>query len=619
MTRNTIPPEVLRMAGGGEVGALRRLGRLVTPGTATAEILDIIFKHLATVPVPASSSVMSQLLSGTGVGNLPSACMCVFWKILRAGDDPGLKPEIQASLVDHLFELGDVVLGWTRLCLQSGLPTVTDDMLKTDPISPRAKRYLTAAHMLERLLGLNSDYAVVILSSPAFLDRSDHTGSHMYRMLDSRAVFGCPILTVAEKILSDDFSTELLLARCGQSEVRQRFASALTDRVLRGWDYDKVPMLGWNQSLKHLLAISVQLSKVDRRFHRILSRTGHLMHLCGGWATFSRCLLVATETKFLVIYLLQSLGTLIDFALHDETSSRVSSNVVQLKLGHYVEALFNATLVLGRLDSDRDGVRLLDSMLSVLRKLGQCMMFPHLFWGLEITNISAEKLAHLPEAIQPWTRLLEAHNRSTKAFTVLETRPAVYICNYLACALTGRELGNPAKTCSACASVVYCSVECQKRDWEELHREECPRASQVHADLRASRTWYSHEIMAYQASLLEIIYNEECVPELDESRTIYPVFDCVFKDGTLEVTKEGVGIAERNTPRHWPCPLPPQPRRLDSLLEANRLGIIPSDWRLVEGIFPRTVGGGDDCTTIRLLCLLKPTSDGYRSVYSFAQ
>ena len=92
------------MARRGEVEALRRLGSLVTPGTATNEILDMIFKHLASVPVPASSRLMSRFLSRTGVGNLPSACICVVWKILRHGDDSGLKPEIRASLIEHLLE-----------------------------------------------------------------------------------------------------------------------------------------------------------------------------------------------------------------------------------------------------------------------------------------------------------------------------------------------------------------------------------------------------------------------------------------------------------------------------------------------------------------------------------
>ncbi|KAJ3531607.1 hypothetical protein NMY22_g8087 [Coprinellus aureogranulatus] len=63
---------------------------------------------------------------------------------------------------------------------------------------------------------------------------------------------------------------------------------------------------------------------------------------------------------------------------------------------------------------------------------------------------------------------------------------------------SGRQSKRP-QTCSKCHSVVYCSRECQKRDWEQLHRYECSKA---HLEYTHSEESYSHPTRAFQLSVL---------------------------------------------------------------------------------------------------------------------
>ncbi|KAJ3535318.1 hypothetical protein NMY22_g6544 [Coprinellus aureogranulatus] len=66
---------------------------------------------------------------------------------------------------------------------------------------------------------------------------------------------------------------------------------------------------------------------------------------------------------------------------------------------------------------------------------------------------------------------------------------------------SGRK-GRKPQTCSKCHSVVYCSRECQKRDWDYLHRRECPRAHLEYTDMKHSNDWYSHPTRAFHLSVL---------------------------------------------------------------------------------------------------------------------
>ncbi|KAF6744023.1 hypothetical protein DFP72DRAFT_90832 [Ephemerocybe angulata] len=59
--------------------------------------------------------------------------------------------------------------------------------------------------------------------------------------------------------------------------------------------------------------------------------------------------------------------------------------------------------------------------------------------------------------------------------------------------------------CSWCQTTVYCSVECQRKDWKEIHRKECVVARVHRIDRQLEGTWISHKIRATLFRLSEYI------------------------------------------------------------------------------------------------------------------
>ncbi|TEB31317.1 hypothetical protein FA13DRAFT_359998 [Coprinellus micaceus] len=59
------------------------------------------------------------------------------------------------------------------------------------------------------------------------------------------------------------------------------------------------------------------------------------------------------------------------------------------------------------------------------------------------------------------------------------------------------------RQCTRCSSVVYCSDECQREDWNRWHRTECFPAIAVHYDRRSTDRWYTHADRWYQTNHLE--------------------------------------------------------------------------------------------------------------------
>ncbi|TEB28335.1 hypothetical protein FA13DRAFT_1794074 [Coprinellus micaceus] len=322
----TVPSEVLRMALAeqGEVEALRRLGRLILPGNATEDILEILFKWITAIPVSISSIQMNKFVSSSGVGARPSVALCAFWKPLHPADHSEMKLEMKLLLIQHLMESGDAVLGWTRVCLQSGPPTVAEDMLNTGPFLPRAKSYLSPGHSLSCLVRLDKDYTAVVLSSRTFInlclelrlaeDYCNQTGKLVFRMLDCKAVFGCPTPEMVDKILSNDQSREMLLAHFKNKQQRARFAAALTDRAVRGWHHTKIPMLAWHHSLQLNVSITAHLSNTDPLFRQQFARASHTTQLCARFHEFVTGLPQTDEAKFLLSKAVSGLSTLMQLA-----------------------------------------------------------------------------------------------------------------------------------------------------------------------------------------------------------------------------------------------------------------------------------------------------------------
>ena len=100
-----------------------------------------------------------------------------------------------------------------------------------------------------------------------------------------------------------------------------------------------------------------------------------------------------------------------------------------------------------------------------------------------------------------------------------------------------------------------------------------------------------------------------------QSHTDYPVLDLSM----MESLEDGIILEDIEKEAYWDCTftqtyLKP---RFDDLMGAYKSGRIPSDWRLVSGIFP-DVGDEDE---LHLTVLLKPVKHevGFKTAYCISR
>ncbi|KAJ3520958.1 hypothetical protein NMY22_g12518 [Coprinellus aureogranulatus] len=606
-----ITPQLLHLVEQGDVESIRRLGEFLNHGNANADISGVVFKRLAAYPLALVSGPKS-FLARTIVGAGASACLSVIWGLV--GVEGTLKPEAKQSLISHMQELRDSVFGWSRICLQYGLPYIPERVIgKARPLD--LDIYLSQARILLQLLALEKEFAAEMLTSASFADLflelwtaeegRDTTDTLSYRMVDSASDEHCPIITLFARFTCDSHSLEALLARCKKTSRCDELCLALTDRVSRGWEDESVPFLGWIQSLDRLILAAYRLCTSTRRLRKRLTSISYLTPFSSELKAYSETMADDSNLHELLALAVIPMLTLSRLASSGDTPSIVRANWSDLQWANeYMEALFNVTA--GKTDEDD---RHLQHLLTVLTQLGELMVYPRIFGKWGVSELDVGKLVHLPRAARSWSFFLRAHNRAAQAYKSLKIRPSVYFCDYLPCGLVGKDLEKPPKQCTGCSSVVYCSDECQKKDWEELHRHECRHAQVLHAARRSSHTWYTHQTRASQAALLEVIYEQESDNEQYNSNTIYPVFDCSFmdsldEDSYIEDILEGA-YWDDSFPQTYLRP------RLDSLMKAYNDGTVAPGWRLADGIFPSI---GDE-SSIHLAVLLKPVEGGFRTIY----
>ncbi|KAJ3519367.1 hypothetical protein NMY22_g13237 [Coprinellus aureogranulatus] len=604
-----IPPmltllQVIHHSRLGDIDAIRRLERLLEARNTTSEIVEVVFGCLAAYPVPVISTQASRHILKTVVGARPSAYLRALWKIISFGTAE-LPDDVQTVMVQHLRQSGDTVFSWARLCLQNDLPCVPEDK-EAHGSSARRHAYLYQARMLQVLLrldgGLDGTYAKIMLSSPALVDlllelwlaeeRRDRTGTLVCRMVDVKAPLGCNIIDLANRVLSDEHR-EVFLTRCNGLGKCTQFSQALVDRVVHGWDQSSIPIMGWVRSLCDLTSISFRLCNAHRYFRRSLSQMGFLTILSSHLEDAAKGISEKEEMRFLAYQIIPALKTLLQLSQTDTTPSRIRNNWERLKSGRFLDAVVHCALLLqgdGHYEDEIAGV------LSIFHDMRRYASLPRLFGDTKLPDLPVEGLARCPSLVQPWSTLVVAHGRVHRARSALESRPAVYFCDYVLCAIrrSGIELASVPKQGEIGMNIISTNARTHGKSMKR----------------RASHTWYTHDLRAEQAALLEAIYANMAENMRGEPGTILS-FDCRSMDISAKwCTIESAWDVSNNDgsySKHLQ-------HRYDALFHACQANSFPSDWRLAECLFPPL--GGE--ASIRMISLLKPVEEGYRTMHCIA-
>ncbi|KAF6747069.1 hypothetical protein DFP72DRAFT_921148 [Ephemerocybe angulata] len=213
------------------------------------------------------------------------------------------------------------------------------------------------------------------------------------------------------------------------------------------------------------------------------------------------------------------------------------------------------------------------------------------------TNNCIPRLRHEDELEQAWS----AFSHRTRSRKCLRSTKIPILCDNPTCTrLQSRSdftLKLAPRQCSGCSSVVYCSEECQRNDWMDLHCRECPSASAFYARTKSMESCYSHRARAAHTRLAAALFSgnqtmferarpihlpghnaQEAMLQFDESRGFLPVKTCIIP---LHDTEEWWGIANTEAPQTWLWP------RLSRLIEDCRTGRLPPDasWYKYEGAY----------------------------------
>ncbi|KAF5341118.1 hypothetical protein D9611_006004 [Ephemerocybe angulata] len=182
-----------------------------------------------------------------------------------------------------------------------------------------------------------------------------------------------------------------------------------------------------------------------------------------------------------------------------------------------------------------------------------------------------------------------------------------------------------SRQCSGCSSVVYCCEECQKEDWNALHREECKSASIFHTRTKSVLLSYSHKTRQFHTNWAAWLYGmleekideacprmlpgytaQEVVPHFDEKQGFSRngiTFIPLRVNPTVNALWWNAG--KFKTPQVWLKP------RVAKMVEDYKAGRFASDVRLMQVMF----AVGINYTALLLVAARKSEGGKYRGEY----
>ncbi|KAJ3529068.1 hypothetical protein NMY22_g9153 [Coprinellus aureogranulatus] len=181
----------------------------------------------------------------------------------------------------------------------------------------------------------------------------------------------------------------------------------------------------------------------------------------------------------------------------------------------------------------------------LIQSIGWFMYHPTIMLELIKADVPADdhaKLLASPELGLPWggfRHMISVMAEAYRSFPSITTK----LCDYHGC---NRKKDGPSKQCAACSSVVYCSLSCQKRDWNEKHRSECRHARHQHHLRCSTGTWYPHSVRAFHAKIIRDLYVGLNFQLISESKSHYP--DLPFHHTLPTTNFTSTGIIRRVKP-----------------------------------------------------------------------
>ncbi|KAJ3547853.1 hypothetical protein NMY22_g1494 [Coprinellus aureogranulatus] len=622
-----VSKETLSKAKAGQLGALERLDEVAMSGFITTDVLDAIFPHLVWEPeaFPSSSNRRYYALPPTA-GARPSVCLRILW---QAVDTSHTNEKVKKALLEHLRGQLNGVCNWIRFCLPlrryRSIPT---DMLKGKPSSTR-EVYITQARLLLQLFDLDLDWRVQLTSSEGFIDLlidifiaqdGDKTvpADNPRCFMESGEPAVCSIVDLAHLVLCDSGARSVFLQRVALKKNHAHVCFGISNR-LSGKCHAQATQRnpsGILISVERLLGVSYDLCSSSFEFQKELARWDHL-------SDFSFILDILTSFMALPesggSQYLTSQIPLIDrlcgMVREEPSRLRQVRAWCDLLSGEFIRLFIRVTTPLAKHDDER--------WLRNLEGLEACMAYPDILKRsprMTASEFSPSELGENPIVIEMWSRFwisldwAQRAQECTKGEAFQSTSD-----DYQLCASSEGQSSGIAKQCSGCTSVVYCSEECQVNDWNEFHRLECRRARTLQSRRRASRCQYTHASRAFQKTLLEVVCAARSTTVSHASRHVMPVLD--LRSMAKMDTKRYIhdlaqsGYWDRSSgPDKFPDQDYLRPR-LASLVERYSLRGLPSDWRLVEAVFPRL---GDE-SGIYLTVLLRFVGGKFKGTYSVAR
>ncbi|KAF5332494.1 hypothetical protein D9611_005477 [Ephemerocybe angulata] len=322
---------------------------------------------------------------------------------------------------------------------------------------------------------------------------------------------GCLILKLMQECLNDEAGRELLLRELTRlPHFAKTFAAVTIQRCLQIQEDCFNKSVPRSEALYYVCGVMdvILFSATHNELvERAFANRQYLKHLVSSMLSLS---LGASRTDGTFEHLEIASRKLVVLGV-DIPAHRVDYNFGEMIDGGFVEYIGRLLdLIPKRVDHDPD---VLDRVERVVQALGAQTIHPHVTSRLQDVAVTVKGLARRswnPRLKNACVGLYEKFREMDRIYGSL-VRDGVHLCDNQKC---GHQLrpqssspGSGSKKCSGCSTMIYCSVECQEDDWENMHKSECRSLRVEYFCRKARRHRYSPATRSYHVAYLECIFN----------------------------------------------------------------------------------------------------------------